>query len=216
MKIYRAPLASIILLLALGGISPAAESPVTISVDMKNPGQVVAPDFSGLSFEVSILLPNEDGTRYFRPDNRPLLSLFHTLGIKSLRIGGNTSDRDARKLPSEADLDSLFEFSKVADVKVIYCLRLHNGDPQADAATVKYILSRHAAQVDCFSIGQEPSAYPVEKKDTRAPGERMGAANEKFQYADYAAAWKKFADVIIAENPGVNFCGPSVHNNGVW
>ena len=153
----------------------------------------------------------------FAPDNLPLIQLFHTLGIKSLRIGGNTSDRDVRRLPTaEADLDSLFLFAKAAGVKVLYCLRLHNGDPAVDAATVKYIMDRYAAQVDCFSIGQEPSAYPVEKRDTRAQGERMGDANEKYQYADYAAAWKKFADIIIATNPEVKLCGPSVHNNGVW
>jgi len=202
--------------LFVAGDMHGASSPVTLSVDVKHPGAAIAPDFSGLSFEVSILLPNEQGVRYFRPDNRPLIQLFHTLGIKNLRIGGNTSDRDARQLPAEADLDSLYQFARAAGVKVIYCLRLRNGDPQADAATVKYIMARYAAQVDCFSIGQEPSAYPVEKKDTRAAGERMGAANEKFQYADYAADWKRFADVIIAANPDVKLCGPSVHNNGVW
>jgi len=212
-------------ILSAGAVRAAAMEPITpvdpspmvgITLDLKNPGPAIAPDFSGLSFEVSTLLPNDQGIRYFRPDNLPLINLFHTLGIKNLRIGGNTSDRDARKLPEEADLDSLFEFAKTADVKVIYCLRLHNGDPQADAATAKYILSHYAAQLDCFSIGQEPSAYPVEKTDTRPQGERMGATNEKYQYSDYAADWKKFADIIIAENPNVKFAGPSVHNNGVW
>ena len=194
----------------------AANSPVTITLDPQHPGAAIAPDFSGLSFEVSILLPNENGLRYFRPDNLPLIKLFHTLGIKNLRIGGNTSDRDVKKLPSEADLDSLFGFAKAAGVKVIYCLRLHNGDPSVDAATAKYIMDRYAAQLECFSIGQEPSAYPVEKKDTRAQDERMGGANEKYQYADYAAEWKKFADVIITTVPNVKLCGPSVHNNGAW
>ncbi len=194
--------------------APAAA--VTIAVDPQHPGAAVAADFAGLSFEVALVRANENGIHYFRPDNQPLIQLFHTLGIKNLRIGGNTSDRDAKQLPSEADLDSLFQFAKAAEVKIIYCLRLHNGDPQADAATVKYILSRYAAQMDCFSIGQEPSAYRVEKKDTRAQTERMGAANEKYKYENYAADWKKFADAIIAENPDVKFCGPSVHNNGAW
>ena len=194
----------------------AAGSTVAVSVDAQNPGAAVPADFSGLSFEVSLLLTNENGVRYFRPDNRPLITLFHTLGIKNLRIGGNTSDRDVRRLPEAADLDSLFQFARAAGVKVIYCLRLHNGDAQLDAQTVNYILSKYAAQVDTFSIGQEPSAYPVEKKDTRAQTERMGAANEKYKYENYAADWKKFADVISAENPGVKFCGPSVHNNGKW
>jgi hypothetical protein len=196
--------------------SVTTESPVTITLDPQHPGAVIAPDFSGLSFEVSILLPNENGVRYFRPDNLPLIKLFHTLGIKNLRIGGNTSDRDVKKLPDEADLDSLFAFAKAANVKIIYCLRLHNGDPQADAQIVKYIMDRYAPQLDCFSIGQEPSAYPVEKKDARANSERMGAANEKYKYETYSADWKKFADAIIAAVPDVKFCGPSVHNNGVW
>ena len=189
---------------------------MTINLDVQHRGAAIPPDFSGLSFEVSLLLPNKDGVHYFRPDNLPLINLFHALGIKNLRIGGNTSDRDVRQLPQQADLDSLFEFAKAADVKVIYCLRLHDGDPQADAATAKHIMSRYAAQMDCFSIGQEPSAYPVEKNDQRPNSERMGTANEKYQYPTYATDWKKFADVIIAAVPDVKFCGPSVHNNGVW
>ena len=173
-------------------MAQAANPSINITLDPQHPDAAIAPDFSGLSFEVSVLLPNENGIRYFRPDNLPLINLFHTLGIKNLRIGGNTSDRDARKpLPVEADLDSLFEFAKAADVKVIYCLRLHNGDPQADAVTAKYIMSHYAAQLDCFSIGQEPSAYPAGKNDQRPASERMGAGNEKYQYADYARGLEK-------------------------
>ena len=193
-----------------------AGSAVSIVLEAQHPGAAIPPDFSGLSFEVSLLRPNEDGVRYFRPDNLPLIKLFHTLGIRHLRIGGNTSDRDARRLPEEADLDSLFRFAKAAEVKVLYCLRLHNGDPQADAATAKYILSRYAAQVDCFSIGQEPSAYPVGNNDSRPNTERMGAAHEKYQYPAYAADWKRFADVILAAAPDAKFAGPGVHNNGAW
>jgi hypothetical protein len=200
----------------LAAVSHAAESYVYVKLDTRNPGAAIAPDFSGLSFEISILRPAANGVRYFRPDNQPLITLFHTLGIKSLRIGGNTSDRDARQLPDEADLDSLFAFAKAARVKVIYCLRLHNGDAAADAQTAKYIMSRYADQMDCFSIGQEPSAYPAEKIDTRAPTERMGVAAEKYQYTNYAADWQKFAAAIVAAEPDVKFCGPSVHNNGDW
>ena len=210
-------LACLLLVLALSALNlRAAESQVTISIDAKSPGSAIAPDFSGLSFEASLLLPNENGVRYFRPDNLPLIHLFHTLGIKSLRIGGNTSDRDAKQLPSDADFDSLFAFARAAGVKVTYCLRLHNSDPQTAAATAKSIMSHYAAQMDCFSIGQEPSAYPVETNDTRPNSERMGAGKEKYQYSTYAAQWKEFAAAIIAAAPDIKFCGPSVHNNGSW
>ena len=186
-----------------------ASAPVTVTLDPNHPGPAIPAGFSGLSFEISQLLPNADGVHYFRPDNQPLIALFQTLGIKSLRIGGNSSDRDAHELPSDADLDSFFAFARAADVKVIYCLRLRHGDPQADAQTVKYIMDHYADEMDCFSTGQEPSAYP---KTTNS----VTGTVVKFTYSDYVADWKKFAGAIIAAVPNVKFCGPSVHNNGEW
>lgn len=212
-KLFRA--AAVMSFLGLAG-SLQAQSPVTLTLDAARPGPAIPADFSGLSFEITQLLPNENGQHYFRPDNGPLLRLFRSLGIKNLRIGGNTSDRDVRRLPDEADLDSLFAFAKAADLKVIYCLRLHNGDPATDARVAKYITDHYAAELECFSIGQEPSAYPVEAVDRRPAGERMGAAAEKYRYEDYRDAWRKFAAAITAAVPDVKFCGPSVHNNGAW
>jgi hypothetical protein len=191
-------LASALLVFGLA-LQTNAEPLVTITLDTQHPRPAIPSSFEGLSFESALLLPAANGVHYFRPDNQPLITLFHTLGIKSLRIGGNTADRDATKLPDDADLDSLFAFAKAAHVKVIYCLRLHNGDPQADAATAKYIMDRYAAQLDCFSIGQEPSAYP-----------------KPYSYSDYRRDWKRFAETIISAVPNVKFCGPSVHRNGGW
>jgi hypothetical protein len=148
-----------------------------------------------------------DGPRYFRADNAPLITLFHTLGIKSLRIGGNTADRNVLRLPEFSDLDSLFGFAKAAGVKVVYCLQLYQGDPALDAATAKYILDHYAPLVDSISVGQEPSAYPAEGMD---------AAVEKFPYARYRDEWQQFAEKIVAAAPGIKFAGPGVHNNADW
>lgn len=216
LPLITAAIVAAALLLAAESHGATTNSELTIRLDAKKTTNTIAPDFSGLSFETSLLLPNDRGTHYFRPDNQPLITLFHTLGIKNLRIGGNTGDRDFKRMPSYADLDSLFGFAKAADVKVVYCLRLHNGDPNVDAQMVKYIMDRYAPQVDCFTIGQEPSAYPTETNDTRASTERMGDTNEKYSYDRYRDDWKKFADVIIAAVPNVKFAGPSVHNSGAW
>ena len=195
---------------------------VNVDVDYTNPGVAIPTNFTGLSFEATQLLTNSSGIRYFRPDNKPLVKLFRSLGVKNLRIGGNTSDRDSRQLPTEKDLDSLFSFADAAGVKVIYCLKLYT-DPRTEAQTLrydiqtaKYIMSRYPRQIDCFSVGQEPSAYPAEKVDTRAQNERMGVANEKYQYTTYRTNWQKFANAIIAAVPNIKFAGPSVHNNGDW
>jgi (4-O-methyl)-D-glucuronate---lignin esterase len=203
---------------------PVTNFPVEISVNVTQAGPSIPHDFTGLSFEsAQLLIDTNTGLHYFRPGNLPLIRLFHTFGVKSLRIGGNTSDRDARQLPSEADIDSLFQFAKAADVKVIYCLRLYGADARtqaqilkSDVETAQYIWSRYEQWVDCFSIGQEPSAYPVEKRDTRAADERMGVAAEKYKYSDYQVLWKKVQVALTSAIPDIRLAGPSVHNNGEW
>ena len=117
-------------------VARAANAPITLDLDMEHPGAAIGAEFSGLSYEAASILTGA-GLRYFRPENDTLITLFHTLGIRSLRIGGNTSDRNALHSPEFADLDSLFGFAKAAGVKVIYCLRLHDGDPALDAATAR-------------------------------------------------------------------------------
>jgi hypothetical protein len=193
-----------------------ASAAVTVSINTKSPGTVIPSDFTGLSFEAAQLLPDTHGVHYFRPDNAPLIQMFRTLGIRSLRIGGNTSDRDAKELPGPADWDKLFGFARAADVKVIYGLQLHQGDPQVAAQTVKYLMDHYAPLIDSFAIGQEPSAYPVGAVDGRPANERMGPGAENFRYQKFAGEWKRFAEVIQAVAPAVRFSGPGVHNNGEW
>ncbi|HUE37026.1 MAG TPA: glycosyl hydrolase family 79 C-terminal domain-containing protein [Candidatus Acidoferrum sp.] len=192
----------------LAGLAQA-QTAMTVSVDARHPGAAISPDFIGLSFELSQVLADDDGVHYFRPDNQPLINLFHTLGIKSLRVGGNTADRSVRELPDRADIDSLFAFAKAADVKVIYCLRLRYGDAAQDASVARYIMDHYPDQIDCFSIGQEPNVYP---KTTNA----MGVVTPRPTYAQIAPQWKRFESIIAAAVPNIRLCGPSVDDNPEW
>ena len=206
---------SLALLMTLVRAQPQS-TPVGVTLTLGKPGAILPDHFTGFSYERNQLLPGADGVRYFRADNHGLIQLFRTLGIKSLRIGGNTSDRDATGAPQPADFESLFAFAKAADVKVIYCLRMLRADPLEEAKTAKYLTDNFGALIDCFSIGQEASAYPVEKVDSRPTGERMGGAAEKFPYTAYRAEWKRFQEAIVAAVPNVRLCGPSIHNNAEW
>lgn len=183
--------------------------PVMIAIDARAPGKEISPEFIGLSYEMSELLPDQEGRRFFTPDNAPLLRLFRTLGVKSLRVGGNTADRPSITMPSRADIDSLFAFAAAAGVKTLYTLRFNQGtpkpvaaghtgagsketlapyDPEADAATADYILEHYRSNLECFIIGNEPDHYYAD-------------------FASYKEAWLRFANAITA--PGVKFCGPS-------
>src|SRR5690349_841370 len=107
-----------------------ALSPVTVTIDTKAPGAVIPDDFAGLSFEMQTVLPGTYGPYFFSPKNRPLIAMFQTLGIKNLRVGGNTADRPGVAIPGPADADSLFAFARAAGVKVIYTLRLRQGSAE--------------------------------------------------------------------------------------
>src|SRR5262249_36897083 len=138
--------------------------------------------------ETSLMLPPGEGKRYFRPDNKPLVTMFKTLGIKSLRIGGNSVDAPEIPVPTVADIEPLFEFAKAAGVKVIYSVRLQDGDPQSAATLAKAILDHYPELLDCFAIGNEPGYY----KD----------------YDVYRPKWRAIHEAILADCPRARFCGP--------
>jgi len=183
-----------------------AAEPVTISVNTSQPDAPIPANALGLSYETSLMLPDAHGVHYFRPDNKPLVTLFKTIGVKSLRIGGNSVDAPNVPIPSEADVTAFFDFAKAAGVKVIYSVRLEEpkssdetnttpasstgsiANAQSAARFAKLIHDRYADELDCFAIGNEPSYF----KD----------------YALYGAKWKAIHDAVVAVYPGAKFCGP--------
>src|SRR5262249_46638498 len=135
-------------------------TPVNVTVDPARAGAQIPDDFTGLSFEIQLLLPQKDGSYYFSPDNKRLIDTMKVLGVKNIRVGGNTSDNPAVAIPNEKDIDNFFAFAKAADVKVIYTLRLKGVTDYTDAAkTTKYIMSKYGSQVQCFALGNEPNVY---------------------------------------------------------
>jgi hypothetical protein len=80
-------------------------SAIKLVIDPLQPGQAISKNFIGLSYETEQVLPNAKGHHYFSPQNQPLLTLFKTIGIKSLRIGGNSVDRPVTDIPTNSDID---------------------------------------------------------------------------------------------------------------
>jgi hypothetical protein len=195
----------------------AANEPVTVSVATSNPDFVISPTSIGLSYEIELLQPKKGELAYFRPDNKPLIAMFKTLGIKSLRLGGNTLDHNKKPGPNEDQLSSVFEFARAAGVKVIYSLRLKSNfndekDPFLQeglikiedpviakynidyaAKIAKFIRAEYADVLDCFSLGNEPYFYE--------------------EWDLYSSKWKGIHDAIVAVYPEATFCGPDQNHN---
>jgi len=177
-----------------------AALPVDITLDPKSPGATIPSDFIGLSYEMSLVDPATNGEYFFSPANKSLVRMFQILGIQSLRVGGNTAERDTVKIPDKADIDSLFGFARAAGIKVIYTLRLNGNNPVDAAKTAKYIMDNYRSELTCFALGNESDKL---FKDSQA----------------YNQAVSNYMAVISAATnaPEAVFCGPStMHKDVQW
>jgi hypothetical protein len=179
------------ILLAITGVcasSVYSQGAVSVSVNISSSGCLIPDDFIGLSFETRRVNPDSDGVAgyFFDATNTQAVTLFRQLGVKSLRVGGGSVDTPDTPIPTLKDIDALFRFAKAADVKVIYSLRLKDGDAAQNASIAKYIWDNYRNYLDCFTLGNEPK-----------------------QYSSFSQQWKIMADAIVKVVPEAKFCGPA-------
>ena len=224
---FRFPLWLFILTLLAPVLAVAQTQSITVTVTTNAEGDL-APRFLGLSYETSMLLP-KDGRYYFDSKDQALINTFHTLGIKSLRVGANAVDDPRVPIPQEKDIDELFDFARAAGVKVIYSFRLKNGDPTNSAHLAGYIATNDADVLDCFSIGNEPHLYGRVKTNetnlhgfarTDAPSlnrssrtNRLNSSRSAGTYNYFYAHWRPEYDAILKAVPSAMFDGPSADAN---
>jgi hypothetical protein len=203
-----------------------AQAPITVKVDTSRRQFRIPDDFAGLGFETKSAVPNTYHVAgyFFSPANTQLITLFRNTGIHHIRVGGGTVDGSGSDehcvmpTPSFDDIDNLFAFARAADVKVIYSVRLLNvgtcANPhlaEDDARIVRYIWQKHRAQLDSFSIGNEPDVRSFHSR----PGHEVDPAIYESKpgvpgsaYASYLAQWRNFAKTIHKAAPGAKFSGP--------
>lgn len=175
----------------LSALSAPAQSPITVTVDLSKPGPVIPDDFIGLSYETQQVMGSH-GEHTFSASNSALIRTFKLLGVRSLRIGGNTADTGP--IPSTTDVDDLFAFAKSAGVKVIFTLKLKNSTVQDSASLANYITKHYASDLTCFSIGNEPTTYIK-------------------SFSAYESLVKSYMRGVT---PKAKFCGADVEDKGQW
>ncbi len=186
-------------------LSVPAQSSVTVTIT-HSPGYAIPEDFSGLSFESGHQMPNKNGVsgNLFDPTNSQLITLFRNIGLRNLRIGGGTVDGlGGGAQLTHSDIDNLFAFADAANVKVIFSLRLLNGDIAADIATARYVWQNHRPQLEWLAIGNEPDEPPY-----LYPPFGKGTDPTITNYATYLPHWRTFASAVTNDLPGVTFAAP--------
>jgi hypothetical protein len=203
-----------------------AQAPIKLTVDATSREFAIPDDFVGLGFETKSVAPNTYGVSgyFFTPTNTQLITLFQNTGIKHIRVGGGTVDGSGRNehcampTPTHKDIDNLFEFAQAAGIKVIYSFRLLNlsscADPnlaEEDAGIAQYIWSKYRANLDSFSIGNEPDVLSFHTRPDQTVDPAIYETTPHVPgtaYPSYLADWRHFADVILKSVPDAKFSGP--------
>jgi hypothetical protein len=189
-----------------------AQSPITLSIVPNSSGKLIPADFPGESFETGSLIYNTHGVKgyLFDSTNKQLVNLFRELGLKNLRIGGGSVDHN-KIVPVYPDIDALFGFAKVAGVKIVYSLRLTNGNASENASIAKYIWQKYRPFLDCYAIGNEPDWHSFHIEDSLIYETIPGIPGSA--YPSYIAKWKKFAKAVLDLVPDAKFTGPNSGSN---
>lgn len=167
----------------------AAPQKVTVTLLADANAPEVASRFLGVSYESKELLPR-NGKYYFNAGNSNLVRMYHTLGIKSLRVGANAVDEPQIPVPDTKDIEALFKFARAVDAKVIYSFRLKNGDPANAARLAAYITKKYSAELDSFCVGNESNFYLK-------------------PYKAFDDAFRPEYQAILSAVPGAIFDGPA-------
>jgi hypothetical protein len=178
--------------LAFSLTTAVAQSPVSISLNLAKPGSAIPEHFIGLSYETRHVLADGKGRHYFSASNRSLVRTFQLLGVKNLRVGGNTSDTGP--IPSTKDVDDLFAFARAAGVDVIYTLKLKNSNAAANAPIADHIVKNFRTSLACFALGNEPSFFA-------------------HSFNAYETQEKSY---MAAIDPRASYCGSDAADGGTW
>src|SRR4051794_37736625 len=86
-------------------VHAACAEPVTIQILDDQPGPAIPSDYLGISAETGSILAQEKGWHRFSPKNKSLVQLYKTIGVASLRLGGDQVDAPEYAIPTRTDID---------------------------------------------------------------------------------------------------------------
>ncbi|MHB1794708.1 MAG: glycosyl hydrolase family protein [Acidobacteriaceae bacterium] len=191
-----------------------------LTLQPNQPGQPIAKDFLGFSYETAQLSDPE----YFSTANAAFAGFLRPLGQGVMRIGGNSSEyafwtphpaknigaQLSTPVPPDAGhkapmptqttpeaVRNLRQFLDMIDWRAMYGLNLGKGTPAQAAEEAAFVSETLGDRLISFQIGNEADLF--NKNGLRSPG---------YDYAAFARDWKTFRDAVKARVPGAKFAGP--------
>lgn len=212
------------MLRAQGNASVSAH--LTIQPDQ--PGQAIAKNFLGLSYETAQLSNPE----FFSAANTALAGFLRPLGRGVLRIGGNSSEyafwtpnpsrnpaaQSTSPIPPDAGhkapvptqttpeaIRNLRQFLDMVDWRAMYGLNFGKGTPQMAAEEAAFVSDTLGDRLISFQIGNEDDLFS-----------HNGLRPSGYSYEDFAIEWKTFYDAVKGRVPKARFAGPDTAGTSNW
>jgi len=186
---------------------------VQLQIDTQHPGYAIAPDYLGLSFEMSAIT---DST-YFNTTNASFVQLIKNLGTGIFRIGGNSVDKtfwaNSSRTPAmpkdsiaTSDIDRFSSFINAIQWKVIFGLNCGgNFNPSIAASEVTYVNNSLPNMTQSFEVGNEADIYP-----------RNGFRTRSYTVNDFNNEWEQYYQAVKAVAPSVSFSGGAFGHDQNW
>ncbi len=199
-----------------------------LTLQPNQPGQPIAKDFLGFSYETAQLSDPE----YFSTGNAAFAGFLRPLGQGVLRIGGNSSEyafwtpHPAKNASAQSSapvgpdsghkpppstqttpesIRNLRQFLDMIDWRAMYGLNLGKGTPAQAAEEAAFVSETLGDRLISFQIGNEADLF--HKNGLRSPD---------YDYAAFAGDWKTFRDAVKARVPEAKFAGPDTAGTSDW
>ncbi len=169
----------------------AINANVTLAINTTQAAAAPIPsDFSGLSFEMgSVIYDGGNNGWYLSGTNSNMVALMKTLGVKSIRVGGNSAE--SGNIATNADEDAVLDFCHAIGGNLIWDLEIDGSlyDPPGKAAIAQsmqnYVnANNYGSNILVFQVGNEPDLMP----DPNNPGHNMGVTTYDSEFSNYVAA----------------------------
>jgi len=193
---------------------PEAQGTVLqLQVDDKHPGFFIAPDYLGLSFEMSAITDSN----YFNTSSTSFVELIKNLSPGILRIGANAVDKTfwtgqkrTALTPKDSitttDIDRFKFFINAIQWKVIFGLNCGGKfNPAIAAQEAAYVNSALPLLLQSFEVGNEADLYS-----------RNGMRSTSYKINDFINEWGQYYLAVKNSVPGANFSGGAFAYNQQW
>jgi autotransporter-associated beta strand protein len=203
----------VVMLLCAGRIgAQTSTANVTLAINTTQAAASPIPsDFSGLSFEMgSVIYDSGNKGWYLSGTNANMVALLKTLGVKSIRVGGNSAETG--NIATNADEDAVLDFCHAIGGNLIWDLEIDGTlyDPPGKAAIAQsmqnYVTAKgYGTNILVFQVGNEPDLTP----DPNNPGHNMGVTTYDSEFSNYVVA----ANQLYS---GSRWAGPDCAGGGTW